>query len=114
MTYQPQDILSLTPKAKAKISALLADAPDDVLGLKLSITKGGCTGFHYVVDYTTEIPRGAEIISGDFGVLSIEPAAVLYLLGAEMDHEDTELHSRFIFSNPNESARCGCGLSIAF
>lgn len=107
-------ILSLTSKAEGKISALLADAPSDVQALKVSVTKGGCTGFNYVVDYATDIPKGAEIIHGDFGTLSIEPAAVLYLLGAEMDYEDTDLHSRFVFSNPNESARCGCGLSIAF
>ena len=107
-------ILSLTPKAEQKIATLLQDAPPDVVGLQVSITKGGCTGFNYSVDYTTEIPRGAEVISGTFGTLSIAPAAVLYLLGAEMDYEDTLLHSRFTFSNPNESARCGCGLSIAF
>ena len=107
-------VLSLTREAQARISVLLADAPADVQALKLSITKGGCTGFNYAVDYASDIPKGAEIISGDFGTLAIEPAAVLYLLGAEMDYEDTDLHSRFVFSNPNESARCGCGLSIAF
>lgn len=114
MTYEQKAILSLTSKAEGKISALLADAPNDVQALKVSVTKGGCTGFNYVVDYAKDIPKGAEIIRGDFGTLSIDPAAVLYLLGAEMDYEDTDLQSRFVFSNPNESARCGCGLSIAF
>ena len=114
MNHDHPAILSLTPKAEQRISVLLADAPSDVLALKVSITKGGCTGFNYSVDYATDIPKGAEIIRGDFGTLSVEPSAVLYLLGAEMDYEETDLHSRFVFSNPNESARCGCGLSIAF
>ncbi|NQY82028.1 MAG: iron-sulfur cluster assembly accessory protein [Alphaproteobacteria bacterium] len=107
-------ILTLTDNAQHKIAALLDDADAEVLALRVSVVKGGCTGFSYVVEYATEIPPGAEVVHGDFGTLSIDPAAVLYLLGAEMDYEDTTLHSRFVFSNPNESAKCGCGLSIAF
>lgn len=107
-------VITLTPKAQEKVHDLLQNAPDQVCGLQVSVVKGGCTGFNYEIDYTSEIPTGAEVLSGDFGTLVVHPAAVLYLLGAEMDYEDTDLHSKFVFSNPNESARCGCGLSIAF
>lgn len=107
-------IITLTPKAEQKIQALLADSTESNKALLVNVVKGGCTGFTYKIDYTTEIPKGAEIIEGSFGTLAVHPAAVLYLLGSEMDYEDTDLHSKFVFSNPNESARCGCGLSIAF
>ena len=109
-----KDVLHVTPKAAERVRALLAVADPDVLGLEIGIEKGGCTGMVYKIDYIREIPDHAEVVRGNYGTLVISPASVLFLLGAEMDFEETLLHSKFVFRNPNEQSKCACGLSIAF
>ena len=110
----PTEVIRVTDRAKARLKRLLDNAPEGACAIAVTLTKGGCTGFIYAVEFVDHIAPGSEVVHGEFGTLVIAPAAVLYLLGATMDFEETDLHNRFVFDNPNESSRCGCGLSIKF
>jgi iron-sulfur cluster assembly protein len=112
MTRARPAALNLTPNAEARIAALMADAPQGSIGVKLSTPRRGCSGLAYSVDYVTEAKSFDEKIDTPGGVLFIDGASVLYLIGSTMDWVEDDFTAGFVFNNPNAKGTCGCGESF--
>ena len=105
-------IIKLSDNAALRIKEIMSNAKKYSLGVRVSVRTGGCAGMSYVMEYTKELNPNDEIIE-DKGVrVFVDSAAVMYLLGTEMDYKKEELSSTFVFNNPNETERCGCGESF--
>ena len=102
----------LTPTSQARIAELMSQAPEGAIGVKLSTPKRGCSGLAYSVDYVTEEARFDEKIETPGGVLYIDGASVLYLIGSTMDWVEDDFTAGFVFNNPNAKGSCGCGESF--
>ena len=112
MTRARPAALNLTPNAEERIAALMADAPQGSIGVKLSTPRRGCSGLAYSVDYVTEAKSFDEKIDTPGGVLFIDGASVLYLIGSTMDWVEDDFTAGFVFNNPNAKGTCGCGESF--
>ena len=104
-------VLSLTDAAAARVSALMAGKPG-VKGLKIGVKKGGCAGMEYTMTWADQIGKFDDVIEDKGAVVIVDPSAVLYLLGTEMDFKTDKLSSQFVFNNPNQKGACGCGESV--
>lgn len=104
--------VTLTPGAQQRVAELMAKAPQGALGVKLSTPRRGCSGLAYSVDYVTEEARFDEKIITSGGVLYIDGASVLYLVGSVMDWVEDDFTAGFTFENPNAKGACGCGESF--
>jgi iron-sulfur cluster assembly protein len=104
--------VTLTPAAEARVAALMAQAPADAIGVKLSTPRRGCSGLAYSVDYVTEEARFDEKIATPAGPFYIDGASVLYLVGSTMDWVEDDFAAGFVFQNPNAKGSCGCGESF--
>lgn len=102
----------LTPTAEARIAHLMSQAPAEAIGVKLSTPRRGCSGLAYSVDYVTEAVPFDEKIETPGGVLFIDGASVLYLVGSTMDWVEDDFTAGFTFENPNAKGACGCGESF--
>ena len=102
----------LTPTAQARIAHLMAQAPADAIGVKLSTPRRGCSGLAYSVDYVTQANSLDERIDTPGGTLFIDAASVLYLIGSTMDWQEGDFTAGFVFQNPNAKGSCGCGESF--
>ena len=109
-----QPILTLTESAVQRVQALVEKGAgeDNILGLRVMITSTGCSGHAYKIEYATETKAGEDVIEQDGVKIFIDPMAIMYILGSTMDFEQDELQSQFVFNNPNEASRCGCGESF--
>jgi iron-sulfur cluster assembly protein len=105
--------ISLTPAAASRVRELIATKGDGAIGLKLDVKPSGCSGFSYQLDFAREIGPGAEVVAVDDIKVVIEPRAMMYVLGTELDFVEDKLGAQFVFRNPNETARCGCGESFS-
>jgi iron-sulfur cluster assembly protein len=105
--------ISLTPAAASRVRELMATRGDGAIGLKLDVKPSGCSVFSYQLDFAREIGPGAEVIAVDDIKVVIEPRAMMYVLGTELDFVEDKLGAQFVFRNPNEKARCGCGESFS-
>ena len=109
---KPQ-VMSLTDAAADRVREIMANADRPVEGIRVGVTKGGCAGMSYKVEYAEALKPGDEIID-DKGVrVLIDPTAVLFLLGTQMDYKVDKLTAQFVFNNPNQTSACGCGESVA-
>ena len=104
--------VSLTPAAEARVAALMARAPEDAIGVKLSTPRRGCSGLAYSVDYVSEEAPFDEKIVTPGGTFYIDGASVLYLVGSIMDWKEDDFAAGFVFENPNAKGACGCGESF--
>lgn len=102
----------LTDGAQQRITDLMAKAPQDAVGVKLSTPRRGCSGLSYSVDYVTEAAKFDERIETPGGTFYIDAASVLYLIGSIMDWRDDDFTAGFVFNNPNATGSCGCGESF--
>jgi iron-sulfur cluster assembly protein len=102
----------LTPAAEARVAKLMAEAPADAIGVKLSTPRRGCSGLAYSVDYVTEAQPFDEKIETPGGLFFIDSASVLYLIGSTMDWQEDDFTAGFVFQNPNAKGACGCGESF--
>lgn len=109
---KPQ-VMSLTDAAADRVREIMANADRPVEGIRVGVIKGGCAGMSYKVEYAEALKPGDEIID-DKGVrVLIDPTAVLFLLGTQMDYKVDKLTAQFVFNNPNQTSACGCGESVA-
>ena len=104
--------LMLTPAAEARIAALMAKAPEGAIGVKLSTPRRGCSGLAYSVDYVSEAAAFDERIETPGGLIFVDGASVLYLVGSTMDWQEDDFTAGFVFNNPNAKGACGCGESF--
>ena len=105
-------IIKLSDNAASRIKEIMSNAEKDALGVRVSVKSGGCAGMSYVMEYTKEANPGDKVIEDKGVKVYIDSAAILYLLGTEMDYKKEEFSSSFVFNNPNETERCGCGESF--
>ena len=113
MMFDPsKPIVTLSNAAAAQARQLIDSADTDILGLRIGIKTAGCSGLQYDVQYATEAKPFEDRVEEKGVTLFIDPTAVMFLVGSEMDWEETKFASRFTFNNPNEAARCGCGESF--
>ena len=104
--------LILTPSAEERIADLMAKAPADAIGVKLSTPRRGCSGLAYSVDYVTEAKAFDERIDTPGGTLFVDGGSILYLIGSTMDWVEDDFAAGFVFANPNAKGECGCGESF--
>ena len=104
--------LTLTPAAEARIAALMADAPEGMIGVRLSTPRRGCSGLAYSVDYVREASPLDEKIETPGGLFFVDGASLLYLIGSTMDWQEDDFTAGFVFNNPNAKGACGCGESF--
>ena len=110
MRIQPK-VMSLTDAAAERIRALMASSGKDLL--RIGVKKGGCAGMEYTMEYAEAKASQDELVE-DKGVrILIDPTAVLFLLGTEMDYKADRMSSGFVFNNPNQTSACGCGESVS-
>lgn len=105
-------VMSMTDAAAERVKAITSSKGEDALGLRVGIKKGGCAGMEYTIDLATEANPNEDMIEKDGATVLVAPEAVLFLLGTEMDYEETVLRSGFTFRNPNQTSACGCGESV--
>ena len=107
-----KQIISLSENAAKRIKEIMSSAEKNSIGVRVGVKSGGCAGMSYIMEYAKEINPNDELIEDKGVKLYIDPAATMYLLGTEMDYKKEEFSSTFIFKNPNETERCGCGESF--
>ena len=105
-------IIKLTDNAAARIKEIMSNAEKESVGVRVSVKTGGCAGMSYVMEYTEKVNPNDEIIEDKGVKVFVDSAAIMYLLGTEMDYKQEEMSSTFVFNNPNETERCGCGESF--
>jgi iron-sulfur cluster assembly protein len=107
-----KQILTISDRAALQIQHLMKEKIDVILGIRVTIKSGGCAGFKYIIEYADKINPYEEIISQKGVKLFIDPKAIMYLIGSEMDYVSEKFKSGFVFVNPNEKESCGCGKSF--
>jgi len=105
-------IIKVSENAAEKIKEIMSKAENNAVGVRVSVKSGGCAGMSYVMEYTKIVNPNDEIIEDKGVKVFVDSAAVMYLLGTEMDYKKEEFSSSFVFNNPNETERCGCGESF--
>jgi iron-sulfur cluster assembly protein len=113
-TVRPRpQVMSLTEAAAARIRALTAASGKEVEGVRIGVKNGGCAGMEYTMEYAEARGPHDEVVEDKGVKLLIDPTAVLFLLGTEMDYRTDRLRSGFVFNNPNQTSTCGCGESVS-
>ena len=108
-----EQVIRLSNNAAEKIKEILSNAKNSkTIGVRIGVKSGGCAGMSYVMEYANDIKPNEEIVEDKGVKVLIDPAAIIYLLGTEMDYKKGEFSSQFVFKNPNETERCGCGESF--
>lgn len=105
-------VMTMTEAAASRVKAIVANSGPDAQGIRIGIKKGGCAGMEYTIDLVKEPDAKDDVVEMSGAKVWIQPSAVLYLLGTQMDFEVTKMRSGFIFSNPNQTSACGCGESV--
>lgn len=105
-------VLSLTPAAAERVRGLLSRSGKPSAGLRIGVKKGGCAGMEYTMEVAGERGKFDEVVEADGAVVLVDPKAVLYLLGTQMDWQADKMTARFVFNNPNQKSACGCGESV--
>ncbi|MGE5567343.1 MAG: HesB/IscA family protein [Parcubacteria group bacterium] len=105
-------VVTLTDRAAERVKEIMAKADGRYMGLRVGVRNGGCAGQEYVLEYAEAANPLDEVVEDKDVTILIEPKAVLFLIGTEIDYETTRLASKFVFRNPNETDACGCGESV--
>jgi len=114
MQFDPnKPMLTLTDKAVHHVKRLMGKAESDAIGLRVGIKTAGCSGLQYHVEFATDKKPFEDSVEIDGITVFIDPAAVMFLVGSEMDWTEDKFSASFTFTNPNETARCGCGESFS-
>ena len=105
-------VVTLSDAAAARVKEIMAKADKPYAGLRVGVKNGGCAGQEYVMEYAEAAGPLDEVVEDKGVVILVDPKAVLFLIGTEIDYETTRLASKFVFRNPNETDACGCGESV--
>ena len=107
-----EQIIKLSDNAAERIKLIMSKAKKSAIGVRVGVKSGGCAGMSYVMEYADDVKPNEEVIEEKCVKVFIDPKAIMYLLGTEMDYQQQEFSSHFVFKNPNETERCGCGESF--
>ena len=105
-------VVTLTERAAERVREIMGRAEKPYAGLRVGVKNGGCAGQEYVIEYAETAGPLDEVVEDKGVTILIEPKAVLFLLGSEVDYETSKLSAKFVFHNPNETDACGCGESV--
>ena len=108
---RPQ-VMRLTEAAAARVRELSSRADSEIVGLRVGVKNGGCAGMSYTVEYAHDIRPNDEVVEDKGVKIFIDPKAILFLIGTELDFVQEKLGARFTFNNPNQTSACGCGESV--
>jgi len=106
-------VITLTDAAARRVKDIIAKADRPLAGVRVGVRNGGCAGMSYTMEYAEMAARGEDVVEDKGVKVLIDPKAVLFLFGTEMDFHTTKLASQFVFNNPNQTSACGCGESVA-
>ena len=107
-----KQVITLSDNAANRIKEIISNDETKSVGVRIGVKSGGCAGMSYIMEYAKEINPTDEIIEDKGVKVFIDPSAIMYLLGTEMDYKKEQFSSTFVFKNPNETERCGCGESF--
>ena len=107
-----QQVIKLSDNAANRIKEIMSKADNAAIGVRVGVKSGGCAGMSYMMEYAKEAKKNEEVIEDKGVKVFIDANAVMYLLGTEMDYKKDKFSSQFVFKNPNETERCGCGESF--
>ena len=107
-----EQVIKLSDNAANRIKEIMSKAESSAIGVRVGVKSGGCAGMSYVMEYSRDVNPNDELIEDKGVKVYIDSAAVMYLLGTEMDFKKEDFSSSFVFNNPNETERCGCGESF--
>ncbi|MBT91945.1 MAG: iron-sulfur cluster assembly accessory protein [Candidatus Pelagibacter bacterium] len=107
-----KQIITLSDSAANRIKEIMAKNQSNSVGVRVGVKSGGCAGMTYIMEYAKEINPNDEVIEDKGVKVFVDPGAIMYLLGTEMDYKKGEFSSTFVFKNPNETEKCGCGESF--
>ena len=107
-----EQIIKLSDNAANRIKEIMSKADNTTIGVRVGVKSGGCAGMSYMMEYAKEAKKNEEIIEDKGVKVFIDANAIMYLLGTEMDYKTDKFSSQFVFKNPNETERCGCGESF--
>lgn len=105
--------ITLTPEAVRQVLEIIGDSDRQIAGLRIGVKNAGCAGMAYTMEYAEQINPSDEVVEDHGVTIMIEPSAVLFLIGTEMDYKVEKMSSGFIFNNPNVTDACGCGESVS-
>ena len=106
-------VMSLTDAAAARVREIIGAADRPLVGVRVGVKNGGCAGMSYTMEYAEAQKPGEDVVEDKGVKVFVDPKAVLFLFGTEMDFQTTKLASQFVFNNPNQTSACGCGESVA-
>ena len=104
-----EQVIKLSDNAANRIKEIMSKADNSTIGVRVGVKSGGCAGMSYVMEYAKEAKKNEEVIEDKGVKVFIDSNAIMYLLGTEMDYKTDKFSSQFVFKNPNETERCGCG-----
>ena len=107
-----EHVIKLSDNAANRIKEIMSKAESSAIGVRVGVKSGGCAGMSYIMEYAKEAKKNEEVIEDKGVKVFIDANAVMYLLGTEMDYKTDKFSSQFVFKNPNETERCGCGESF--
>tara|TARA_B100001989_G_C24085575_1_gene244518 strand:+ start:37 stop:372 length:336 start_codon:yes stop_codon:yes gene_type:complete len=107
-----EQVIKLSDNAANRIKEIMSKAESSAIGVRVGVKSGGCAGMSYVMEYAKEAKKNEEVIEDKGVKVFIDSNAIMYLLGTEMDYKTDNFSSQFVFKNPNETERCGCGESF--
>lgn len=112
MTRPTPKVVTLTDNAAARMGEIMSGADENFIGVKIGVKNGGCAGMEYTMDYATEAGPLDEVVEENGIKILIDPKAILFLIGTQIDYVTEKLSQRFVFNNPNQTDACGCGESV--
>ena len=107
-----EQVIKLSDNAANRIKEIMSKAYNNTIGVRVGVKSGGCAGMSYMMEYAKEAKKNEEVIEDKGVKVFIDSNAIMYLLGTEMDYKKEQFSSSFVFKNPNETERCGCGESF--
>ena len=107
-----EQVIKLSRNAAERIKEIMSKAEEKTIGVRVGVKSGGCAGMSYIMEYAKEAKKNEEVIEDKGVKVFIDSNAIMYLLGTEMDYKTDKFSSQFVFKNPNETERCGCGESF--
>ena len=107
-----EQVITLSQNAAERIKEIMSKAEEKTIGVRVGVKSGGCAGMSYIMEYASDVKPNEEIVEDKGVKVLIDPKAIMYLLGTQMDYKKEKFTSQFVFKNPNETERCGCGESF--
>lgn len=106
-------VMSLSDAAANRVREVVAGSKTPIIGIRVGVKNGGCAGMSYTIEAAEAVNPGDEVVTEKGATVLVDPKAVLFLLGTEMDFKSDKFASQFVFNNPNQTSACGCGESVA-